>query len=99
MVKNNFKNCKIGGGIVVKNHEGYFVRSHPDFLKDFSHDEHVFIMEMQTAHDFGDVFNWLMDNLEKSLNTIKKQSDYIKELKLENEKLKKMNMSLPIHNS
>ena len=54
---------------------------------------------MQTAHDFSDVINWLMDNLEKSLKTIKKQSDYIKELKLENEKLKKMNMSIPINNS
>lgn len=63
MRRDIFKNCKTGGGIVVKNYEGNFVRSHPDFLKDFSHDEHVFIVRIQTFYDFTDLIKWLADNL------------------------------------
>lgn len=85
-----FKNCKIGGGIVVKNYRGHFVRSHPDFLKDFSHDEHVFIVGMQTSHEFVDLINYLFDKLDETMDIIKKQSKHIEELKIENKKLKKL---------
>lgn len=83
-------NCKIGGGIVVKNYQRYFVMSHPDFLNDFSHEESVFIVGMQTSHEIIDQINYLFDKLEETMDTIKKQSKHIEELKLENKKLKKL---------
>lgn len=86
----NKLNCKIGGGTVVKNYQGYFVRSHPDFLKDFSHDEQVFIVGMQTSHELVDQIKFLFDKLDETMDTIKKQSKHIEELKLENKKLKKL---------
>ncbi|MBP2045189.1 hypothetical protein [Methanobacterium aggregans] len=89
MIKSKFNTCNIGGGIVVKNYQGYFVRSHPDFLKDFSHNEHVFIVGMQTSHEFVDQINYLFDKLDETMGIIKKQSKQIEELKIENKKLKK----------